>query len=113
MAIAPYDPGSLGPSQAAGADQLAYQNSIADAANRNDLMLNKGHLQHQFESISAPQLQSSLGATGQFYSTAGKKAEGEQQAEYTFQQHALDSAFNKAHMDMQRQQVFAAMGLIL
>ena len=113
MAIAPYDPGALGPSQGAVLDQMVYQNNITDSANRSDLLTQQGRNANQFKDVTAPQLESSLGATGQYYSGAARKAEGQAQLGFTNQQADLQTAFDRAHMDLQRQQAFAAIGLII
>ena len=113
MAIAPYDPSSGGPSQAAAIDTMAYQNNITDAANRTDLMTQQGRLTNQYTDVAKPQLLSSLGATGQFYSTAASKAVAQQQIGYQNQMSDLQTAFDRAHMDLKRQEAFASIGLIL
>jgi len=113
MPLAPYDPAALGPSQGALIDTTAYTNNITDAANRTDLMKSQGRLTEQYKDVVQPQLESSLGATGQFYSTAARKSEGQAQLGYTNQMSDLQSAFNRAHMDLKRQEAFAAIGLIL
>lgn len=63
--------------------------------------------------MTAPQLESSLGATGQFYSTAARKSEGQAQLAYKNQMADLQTGFNRAHMDLKRQEAFAAIGLII
>lgn len=113
MPIAPYDPAALGPSQGAAIDTLAYQNQIKDAANRTDLMTQQGRLTQSYKDVLQPGLESSLGAAGQFYSTAARKAEGQAQLGYKNQMSDLQTAFNRAHMDLKRQEAFAAIGLII
>lgn len=113
MAIAAYDPSSGGPSQAAAIDTMAYTNNITDSANRTDLMTQQGRLTNRYTDVEKPQLLSSLGANGQFYSSAGSKAVAQQQIGYQNQMSDLQTGFDRAHMDLQRQQAFAAIGLIL
>jgi hypothetical protein len=113
MPLAPYDPAALGPSQGAVVDQMAYQNNLTDSANRTDLMTGQGRNLNQYKDVVQPQLESSLGATGQFYGTAARKQEGQVGNAFQNQQADLQTAFNRAHMDLKRQEAFAAMGLIL
>lgn len=113
MAIAPYDPSAGGPSQGAAIDTMAYQNGITDSANRTDRDTAQGRLTEQYKDVTQPQLESSLGATGQFYSGAARKAEGQSQLQFQNQYADIETAFNRAHMDLKRQEAFAAIGLIL
>lgn len=123
MAIAPYDPSTGGPSQAAQMSQLGYQDTLTDAANRSDLATSQGRNRQQFLGLgnngqstgfgTAAQLQSSLGANGQLYGSAGRYQEGQAQTQFQNQQADLTTAFNRAHMDLKRQEAFAAIGLIL
>src|SRR5258708_35016478 len=113
MAIAPYDPSAGGPSQAAVVDTTAYQNNITDAANRTDLMTQQGRLTNQFQDVQRPQLLSSLGATGQLQGSAGAQAVTQQKLGYENQMSDLQTAFDRAHMDLKRQEAFASIGLIL
>lgn len=120
MPLAPYSAGSLGPSQAAQVDQTAYENTAIDTQNRSDATMQEGRLSKQFKDYTAPQLMSSLGASGQFYSSAAGSKPGatigaipQAQEQYQNQYHDIETAFQRAHMELQRQQVFASMGLIL
>jgi hypothetical protein len=113
MALAPYNPAALGPSQAAAMDTLAAQNNITDAQNSTDKMIQQGFLTQQYKDVTQPQLESSMGSAGQFYGTQARRAEGQSGVNYQNQMYGIESAFTKAHNDLQRQQVFASMGLIL
>jgi hypothetical protein len=113
MAIAPYDPSAGGPSQAAAIDMTAYQNQTSDINNAADAAQQRTRLKSQFTSQTAPQLLSSLGASGQLQGTAGSNARVQAQGQYTNQMSDLQTAMDRAHMDLTRQSAFAAMGLIL
>ena len=113
MAIAPYDPAALGPSQAALIDQTAASNVQQTAFDKGQLNTEIARSNAQYSDVAKPQLESSLGATGQYYSGAARNAEAQQLVGVTNQQADLQSAFGRTQMDMARQQAFAAMGLIL
>jgi hypothetical protein len=111
--LQPYDTSAGGPSQSAAVDQQAYTNSISDINNAADAANQRTRLKGQFTSVTAPDLQSSLGATGQLYGTAGSNARVQAQSQYTNQMQDLTTAMDRAHMDLTRQSAFAAMGLVL
>lgn len=113
MAVAPYDPSAGGPSQAAVIDTTAYTNNLTDQANNTDKMTQQGRLTNQYQDVSKPQLLSSLGATGQLQSSAGSQAVTQQHIGYENQMSDLQTAFDRAHMDLKRQEAFASIGLIL
>ena len=113
MPVSPYDPSSNGPSQAALVDTTAYTNQIQDSANRSDLTTQQGRLTNDYNSNVKPALMSSLGASGQVYSTAGANAEAQTKTGYENQMGDLQTAFDRAHMDLKRQEAFAAIGLII
>lgn len=113
MPLASYSAGSLGPSPGAAIDTLKAQDTQTNAFNQADLNVNSGFLKDQFTQATMPQLKSSLGAAGQYGSTAGMAQEGQAQLQYKHQQYDLQSAFNRSQMDMKRQEVFAGMGLVL
>lgn len=113
MPIAPYDPAAGGPSQAAMVSTMQAQNTIEDASNKSDRDLYRSRLTRDFTQVQVPQLESSLGSSGQFYSTAARQAEGRAQTQYQDQYADLGSAFDRAHMALKRNEAFAAIGLIL
>jgi hypothetical protein len=113
MAIAPYDPSAGGPSQGAAMDQMAAVDKMQSAQNQTDYSQGLYQSDKQFNQVTFPQLQSSMGATGQFYSTARNTAEQSADRQHQFQDASLASTFNRAQIDLKRQEVFAAMGLIL
>lgn len=113
MAIAPYDSAAGGPSQAATMAVMGTQNRIQDTANRDDMRVQQQRTTSNFQDVLAPQLTSSLGATGQFYGTAARKAEGQAKKGYQNQMDDLQTAFDRAHMELKRNEAFAAIGLIL
>src|SRR5579864_1890295 len=109
MAVpAVYNAGSLGPSTAASADTMAGQDAYALGMDRSQYNLDKSRLTTQFNDVTAPALSSSLGAAGQAYGTAGDKAIGQAQIGFQNQKTDLASAFNRAQMDMKRQEAYAA-----
>jgi hypothetical protein len=112
-AIQGYDPSAGGPSQSAQMDTLLYQNNLADAANRTDLGIGQRRNTNDYLNVAKPRLESSLGATGQSYGTAADMAKTQQGIGFENAQADLQTGFDRAHMDLQRQQAFAAMGLIL
>lgn len=113
MALAPYDPSSLGPSQAAQVDLTATNDLTTGQQQKNTLDQGRFMNQNQFQNVTMPGLTSSLGATGQIYGTAGQKTQGQAQLQYQNQDFGIQSAFDRAHTDMQRNQVFASTNLIL
>lgn len=111
--LASYDPSSGGGSDAAQVDTIAGQNAYALGMDRGQYRTDQSRMASQFQQVDAPALMSSLGASGQFYGTAANKAIGNQQTMYNNQQADLTSAFNRAKMDMKRQEAYASVGLIL
>jgi hypothetical protein len=112
-AVTAYDPSAGGPS----ADALLKQTMASDVqTTHNDLgQMNTGISRNtaQYNDVAMPQLQSSMGAAGQYYGTAARSAESQQLLGVHNQNADLKSAFGRAQDDMARQQAFAAMGIIL
>jgi hypothetical protein len=113
MALAPYNPAALGPSQAATMDQQLATDQMNLGFTSADATKNMQRLNQDYTLYQKPQLQSSMGATGQFYSTAARKAEAQQYNQYSNQFADLGTTFQRAQMEMARNQAFAAMGIII
>lgn len=113
MPVVPYDALAQGPSQGSAIDQLTYQNNLKRSDNTADYGMAKTRLKDDYKGTIQPGLESTLGATGQFYSSAARKAEGTAELGYKRAGYDLWRSFDRAQKDMKRQEVFAAMGLIL
>ena len=115
MAAAPtaYDAAAGGPSQAAVLDQTIASNIQTTQFDQGQRDIGIKRNDAQFNNVDQPQLESSLGASGQFYSGAARGAEQQQRVSNLNQNADLSSAFGRQQDDMARQQAFAAMGIVI
>lgn len=114
----PYDSSSLGPSRAAGMDYAADLAQVGSKRNTTDYNIKMGLSNYGFgtpkgQQGTLPALQSSIGAAGQESSGAGDLAVQMAKTQHLAQNADITTQFQRAQTDLQRQQVYAAMGLIL
>lgn len=113
MSVVNYNPGADGPSSGAQLSQIAASNTQETTIGTADKNRKLGYLDQQYSSFDRPALESTLGANGQYNSGARGHAEDKLSMDFTNASGDVISAFSKAQADMQRQQVFAGLGMIL
>lgn len=113
MALAPYDTSAGGPSQGAQLTQMLAGDTMQttfDRGQKNDMLRRSNTQETMFDK---PQLESSMGATGQYNSGAARLAESKQGFDFMNQRADISSAFARSQMEMKRNEIFAGLGLIL
>jgi aminopeptidase N len=113
MALAPYDASAGGPSSAAILDQTMASDNAQSIFDTKQMNIKLGQQNTEQDTFARPQLESSLGATGQFNSGAARLAEAHQAIGFDSARNDITSAFARTQMDMKRQEVFAGLGLVL
>lgn len=103
------------PPPGAGAAALlgAGLNTQDAAYTRMDLGHSEDVLNRKFTERTVPQLQSSIGAAGQWYSTARRKQEGFAGQDFKEANYSLESAAQRHLADLSRQQAYTSVGLML
>lgn len=91
---------------------LGYANSVTAHNAKNDYNTQMKRSTQEFQ-YQLPQLQSGIASSGNYYSSARQGAETHAAQSLTNQQTDLESALNRQLDDLQRQQVYAAMGLVV
>lgn len=97
----------------ASTDDAAAANLIGKANIRSDATYAMGKNQTNYLQESLPQLQSSIGAAGQFYGGAAKKAIGNQERHYLDSQYDILHGAHNALDNLTMQQAYMATGLII
>jgi hypothetical protein len=100
-------------SQPAAALQQEAERTVAADRARADAGLAQSQLTDQFNNVTAPGLAGQLGATGQYYSSAGRGAQLRAAQGYTQQSAGIQSALQRKLADFTRQRTYASLGLII
>ena len=88
-------------------------NLMGQANIRNDATYNMGKNQTTYLKEQLPQLQSSISASGNYYSGARKQAVGNQERHYLDSQYDILHGAHNALDSLVMQQAYAATGLII
>jgi hypothetical protein len=113
MALPNYTAASPAPGAAGQATMGEAERSVQQQRVRTDMMTALGFANTQFTQETMPQLRSNIGATGQFYSGARQTAEGSAQRRFKEGNYAITTQGQRMLDDLDRQRVYAAMGLII
>lgn len=113
MALVNYDPSAGGPSQGAAIDQMKGADDMQTVFEQGQTNAKLGQINDQQAMFARPQLASTLGATGQFNSSAAAMARSQQDTDFANQRFDISSQFARTQADMKRQEVFAGLGIML
>jgi len=103
-------PGIQGQSQI---HQRLAEIGVGEQQARQDTGMQVGRLTDQFQQKTMPQLKGALGATGQFYGTAGDKATQQAGQQFTNQTFDLNSQMQRKLDDFTRQRTYASIGMLV
>lgn len=110
-----FDPTVAAPSPTAGAavdQQMADQ--VAQGTNaRVQAKVQQGFLTNDYQKYEIPQLKSSIGATGQFYSTARNTQEGQAATNFLHNSYDIQAGLNQSLDELTRSRMQAALGLVI
>lgn len=106
------EPGRTGPTSAATQQQLA-EISVQEQRARADTGTASDRLAQQFRTQTMPQLQGSLGAAGQYRSTAGNNAQQQAFSGFENQNFDLQQSLQRKLDDFTRQRTYASIGLLV
>ena len=83
------------------------------AESLSDYSVQSNRLANVYNQVTAPQLQGSVGTSGNWYSNPGQQAIGQGVADYTNQQTDLASTVQRQLSTLTQQRNWAAIGLIV